>query len=115
MASRIIHCEVLGKDGPALQRFYSSLFDWRLDTNHAGGYGIAGRDENGVDTGVGSTSDGSDGWVTFYVAVPDVDRALARATELGGRVVVPKFSPDGEAQLALLADPEGHVIGVTEV
>ncbi|MGZ3585659.1 MAG: VOC family protein [Candidatus Limnocylindrales bacterium] len=115
MASRIIHVEVVGKDGPALQRFYTSLFGWNLDTSNAGGYGIASRDENGVDTGIGATQDGSAGWVSFYVAVPDVNKALARATELGGRVVTPKFSPDGNAQLALFADPEGHVIGLTEV
>jgi uncharacterized protein len=115
MASKIIHCEVVGKDGPALVRFYSSLFGWNLDTNHPGGYGIASRDENGVDTGVGTAADGSGGWVTFYVAVPNVDQALARAAELGGRVLVPKFSPDGQAQLAMFADPEGHVIGLTEV
>ena len=27
---------------------------------------------------------------------------------------MPKFSPDGSAQLALIADPEGHVVGLTE-
>jgi len=29
-------------------------------------------------------------------------------------VVMPKFSPDGSAQLALVADPEGHVVGLSE-
>jgi predicted enzyme related to lactoylglutathione lyase len=48
------------------------------------------------------------------VTVPDVDAALARASELGGTVVMPKFSPGPGATLALLADPEGHVIGLTE-
>jgi hypothetical protein len=27
---------------------------------------------------------------------------------------MPKFSPDGTAQLALVADAEGHVVGLTE-
>ncbi len=39
---------------------------------------------------------------------------MAKATELGGSVVMPKFSPDGKAQLALIKDFEGHVIGLTE-
>jgi predicted enzyme related to lactoylglutathione lyase len=47
--------------------------------------------------------------------VPDVDAVLARATELGGTVVMPAFSPGGGATLALLADPEGHVIGLTQM
>jgi predicted enzyme related to lactoylglutathione lyase len=29
-------------------------------------------------------------------------------------VVMPKFSPDGNAQLAMVADPEGHILGLTE-
>ena len=30
-------------------------------------------------------------------------------------MIMPKFSPDGNAQLALVADPEGHVLGLTEM
>ncbi len=115
MAAKIIHVEVVGKDGPALQRFYTNLFGWNLDTSNAGGYGIASGKENGVDTGIGATPDGSGGHVTFYVAVPDVDKALEQAVRLGGRVVMPKFSPGGGATLGLFADPEGHVVGLTEV
>lgn len=33
------------------------------------------------------------------------------ATELGGSVIVPKFSRGPNATLALIADPEGHVPG----
>ncbi len=71
-------------------------------------------DETGVVVGVGASADGGPGHVTGYITVPNVDAALARATELGGSTIVPKFSPDGSAQLALVADPEGHIIGLTE-
>ena len=33
MAAKVIHVEVTGKDAPALQRFYSEIFDWKLDTD----------------------------------------------------------------------------------
>jgi hypothetical protein len=52
--------------------------------------------------------------VTFYVRVVDIDATLAKATQAGGSVVAPKFSPSPDAVLALVADPEGHVIGLTE-
>jgi len=52
--------------------------------------------------------------VTGYVRVADIDATLAKAAQLGGSVVMPKFSPDGSAQLALVADPEGHVVGLSE-
>jgi predicted enzyme related to lactoylglutathione lyase len=112
---KVIHFEVVGRDGAALQRFYSDLFEWKLDTNNPGGYGMSSPDQTGVAVGVGATPDGSAGHVTGYVAVADIDATLAKATELGGRVIAPKFSPGPNATLALLADPEGHVIGLTEL
>lgn len=114
MGSKVIHFEVTGKDGPALQRFFSSLFGWKIDTNNPGGYGLTSPDETGIVVGVGQTQDGSAGNVTGYVKVADINATLAKAESLGGRTIMPRFSPDGSAQLALVADPEGHVIGLTE-
>ncbi|MEA2611151.1 MAG: uncharacterized protein QOG32_877 [Chloroflexota bacterium] len=112
--ARIIHFEVVGKDGAALQRYYSDLFGWTFNTDNPGGYGMSDPSETGLVVGVGSTQDGSAGHVTGYVRVADVGAALDKAVALGGKVIMPKFSPDGIAQLGLLADPEGHIIGLTE-
>ena len=111
---RVIHFEVVGKDGKALQDYYSGLFGWKINTDNPGGYGMTDPAETGLVVGVGSTPDGSTGHVTGYVRVADINATVAKATALGGSVVMPKFSPDGSAQLALVADPEGHVIGLTE-
>ena len=112
--ARVIHFEIVGKDGQALQRYYSDLFGWAFDTSNPGGYGITDPAATGPAVGVGSTQDGSGGHVTGYVRVADIDSTLAKVKDLGGSVVMPKFSPDGMAQLALIADPEGHVVGLTE-
>jgi predicted enzyme related to lactoylglutathione lyase len=48
------------------------------------------------------------------VSVDDIDAVLARAVELGGAVVMPKFSPGPNAVVALVADAEGHVVGLSE-
>jgi hypothetical protein len=113
--ARVIHFEIVGKDGPALQRYYADLFGWALDTSHPGGYGMTDPSATGLIVGIGATPDGSAGHVTGYVTVADIDATLAKATDLGGRVIMPKFSPDGNAQLALVADPEGHVLGITQM
>ena len=111
--AKVIHFEIVGKDGAALQRYYSDLFGWSLDTNHPGGYGMTD-ESTGPVVGIGSTPDGSTGHVTGYVTVASIDQTLAKAQTLGGSIVMPKFSPDGNAQLALVADPEGHILGLTE-
>ena len=64
--------------------------------------------------GTGPAPDGGAGWVTFYVSVADLDATLAKAVDLGGSVVAPKFSPAPETWLAMVADPEGHVIGLSQ-
>jgi predicted enzyme related to lactoylglutathione lyase len=111
---QVIHFEIVGRDQVALQRYYGDLFGWRINTDNPGGYGMTDASRTGIVVGVGATPDGSAGHVTGYVRVGDIDATVARATELGGSVVMPRFSPDGSAQLALIADPEGHVLGLTE-
>ena len=32
--ARVIHFEIVGKDGAALQRYYADLFGWKIDDNH---------------------------------------------------------------------------------
>jgi len=71
-------------------------------------------DQSGIVLGTGPAPDGGAGWVTFYVSVPDVDATLAKVQALGGSVVMPKFSPAPDTFLAMFADPEGHVLGISQ-
>lgn len=114
MANQIIHAEVVGKDGPKLQQFYSQVFDWKLNTDLPGGYGMSDSAETGTVFGTGPAPDGSAGWVTFYVGVPDIDATLARVEANGGRTLMPKYSPAPDTHIAMFADPEGHVIGLSQ-
>lgn len=44
-----------------------------------------------------------------YIATPDVDATVARATELGGSVMVPPMDIPTAGRFAVLADPQGSV------
>ncbi|MGH3112311.1 MAG: VOC family protein, partial [Gaiellaceae bacterium] len=58
--------------------------------------------------------EGYTGHVTFYVEVPDVEAALAKAESLGGtRVMGPEKIMDG-VELGQFTDPEGHVVGLVK-
>jgi hypothetical protein len=48
-----------------------------------------------------------------FVAVTDVARTLAEVTRLGGRVLAPKLNLMNRGAVALIADPDGNVMGVT--
>jgi predicted enzyme related to lactoylglutathione lyase len=112
MASHVIHVEVTGKDGAALQRFYSDVFGWSLDTNNPGGYGMLRQDGETVTGGFGASNDGGPGNVTFYVHTDDPKATLARVEQLGGRVLMPLTEVAPETTIALFADPEGHIVGL---
>ncbi len=109
-----VHFEVLGKDRGALKFFYTELFGWQTnDITSARGdsYAFVEAEEGGIGGGIGSAPDGTEGHVTFYVGVDDLEEALSQAEALGGsRLTEPMDIPNG--QIAHFADPEGHVIGL---
>jgi predicted enzyme related to lactoylglutathione lyase len=120
MGQPVVHFEVIGKDGAKLQSYYSELFGWEIDSNNPMNYGMVPRDGNtnpdgiGIGGGVGVGPEGYDGHVTFYVEVPDVEAALAKAESLGGsRVMGPDEVTEG-VEIGMFSDPEGHVVGVTK-
>jgi uncharacterized protein len=120
MGQPVVHFEVIGKDGEKLQGYYTELFGWEIDANNPMKYGMVAREGNvnaegvGIGGGVGSGPPGYDGHVTFYVEVPDVEAALAKAESLGGtRVMGPEKIMD-QVELGQFNDPEGHVIGVVK-
>jgi predicted enzyme related to lactoylglutathione lyase len=110
MGAKIIHVEVVGKDGGKLQKFYSDIFGWSLDTNNPGGYGMERQGD--MTAGIGASNDGGAGHVTFYVHTDDPNEVLAKVEASGGRVLMPLTEVAPETKVALFADPEGHVVGL---
>lgn len=124
MGQPVVHFEIVGKDGEKLRSYYSDLFGWefaRPGPEVQMDYATVSREDNmnaegaGIGGGVGSAPPGMEGWVTFYIEVPDVDAALAKAASLGGtRVSGPDEVPGIGLVLGHFTDPEGHLIGLVQ-
>ena len=120
MGQPVVHFEVIGQDGEKLRRYYSELFGWEIDADNEMGYGMVSREGNvssngaGIGGGIAGGPPGYGGHVTFYVEVPDVAAALAKAESLGGERVMGPETIMGMVTLGQFKDPEGHVIGVVE-
>lgn len=124
MANPVVHFEIVGKDAAALKQFYTELFDWTL--NETGGpveYATVdtGARENGgaIGGGIGGGPEGYGGHVTFYVNVDNVEAALARAEQLGGKRVMGPHRIEASAEtgpgafeIGHFTDPEGGTIGL---
>jgi predicted enzyme related to lactoylglutathione lyase len=120
MGQPVVHFEIIGKDGAKLQQYYSELFGWEINAENPMNYGIVAREGNvnsdgaGIGGGVGTGPDVYDGHVTFYIEVPDVEAALAKAESLGGTRLMGPEQPMEGLEVGLFTDPEGHTIGVVK-
>jgi predicted enzyme related to lactoylglutathione lyase len=120
MGQAVVHFEIIGGDPAGLRSYYGELFGWQVDADNPMKYGMVGRDGNtnpdgiGIGGGIGTGPEGYEGHVTFYVEVPDVEEALAKAESLGGtRVMGPERIMD-QVELGQFTDPEGHLIGLVK-
>lgn len=91
---------------------YRDLFGWTITAKNAMGYRQLTTDEGGVNGGVWPSPPDGHSVVQLFVGVPDVERAVTHAAELGATIIVPPTSlPDGDA-MAVLKDPCGVTFGV---
>ena len=119
MGKAVVHFEVIGRDAGKLQDFYSELFDWNIDADNPMSYGMVQREENldqgiGIGGGVAASQDGGEGYVTFYVAVDDVEDGLKKAESLGGTRVMGPMEVPGGPTIGQFKDPDGHLVGLVK-
>jgi uncharacterized protein len=108
-----IHCEIRSSDADATRQFFGELFGWKFNEVDGGmpGYTFVDTgDDAPVYTAVSPLQADRD-QVLFFIGVDDVAAVLARAEQLGGRVVQPATQAPG-VTFGVFADREGHEIGV---
>jgi len=114
MANASIHVEINAKDSKKEQQFYQELFGWHIDTNNPMDYGMIDTHAGaGIGGGIGQARDGRS-FVTFYVDTDDPQKILDRAERLGGKTIMKPTQVRPDLTLAMLADPEGNVIGLSK-
>jgi len=114
MANKVVHFEVIGKDGKKLQEFYAALFGWKVDASNPMNYGIVDAAQAGIGGGIASSMDGGAGHLTFYVEVADLAAALKQAESLGGKTTMPPMAVPGGPEIAMFTDPQGHLVGLSK-
>lgn len=105
-ARPVVHWEIQARDAEALRAFYAALFNWSIGEGPV----------MTVPAGVGGPSPGPGGHirqgahpgVSLYVQVRDLGASLAKAEELGGRVLSRPVDTPGGQTVAGIADPEGN-------
>ncbi|WP_319533544.1 VOC family protein [uncultured Cohaesibacter sp.] len=109
------------RDFDSSVRFYEQLLNISLDRvimdGDASSYARFPVTEGGVSGAV--TSDerykkgGTGAGVVVYLACKDIDAALAKVEELGGKLLAPKMDlPADMGQVAVVADCDGNPVGL---
>ena len=109
----IKHVEIAGLDGKKLKAFYSDLFDWEINRREIAGfdyYDAVGHEAPTL--GIRHEPEGQPE-IVVYVEVKDLNAAVEKAQKLGASVRIPPMQY-GELSFALINDPEGNPIGLTQ-
>lgn len=117
MSHPVVWFEVMGDEVEKLQAFYSKLFDWKIDAANPMKYGMVEAEKGrGIPGGVGQNENGKKAHpgVTFYVSTKSIERSLADAVKLGGKVLMPRTPLQGGPTIAMFGDPAGNAIGLVE-
>jgi uncharacterized protein len=113
----IIHVELSSADPAESAEFYNKLFGWQMqhipemnywtfstEENHGGGFNPIGNPDGQTEIKVGD--------VIIYVYTEDLDADLARAVELGGKVLRARTDIPGMGWFAHFEDPTGNRVGL---
>ena len=115
MANSIVHWEIMGPDGDALNTFYRDLFDWKGESVPGfDSYYLVDADQTGVGGAVGKGMEQMPSYLTMYVKVENVDDHLAKAEAAGATTIAPRTVVPGIVTFGLFRDPAGNMIGIVE-
>ena len=117
MGNPIVHFEIRSSDPEAGRQFYRSLFGWNFieaPPEHVDGYTyIDSESERATIHGGLSGQQNGQPMVTVYAEVDDLKASLAKATSLGASIVQEPTVVPG-VTIALIADPQGNVVGIAQ-
>lgn len=105
--------ELSTTDVEGCKNFYAEMFGW----TYSGGKDYqeihlnGGKQFGGIMQKAPELENVPSHWMS-YVAVDDIDASIAKAAELGGKVIVPAMEIPGTGRFGVIADPTGAVIAM---
>ena len=102
-------------DADALRDFYAAVVGWKWSPVQMGGYSdycmnlpTTGETVAGICHRQGMNANLPSQWL-LYITVDDLDQSVAKALELGGKVLEPPRGYAGQGRFCVIQDPAGAV------
>jgi predicted enzyme related to lactoylglutathione lyase len=121
MSGRVVHFEIPADDIERARSFYRDAFGWQMTTMPEMDYTLVGTtpaDQSGMPTEPGAINGGMlarQGPIqtpVVTVDVDDIDQALVRIEQLGGKTVLGRQAVGEMGFSAYFSDSEGNLIGL---
>lgn len=111
----IVHWELMGPDGDAMRTFYSTIFDWKLQSPPGfDDYHMTDAGDTGVGGAVGKGMEDMPAYSAIYVQVESIDETLQAVERAGGETVVPRTVIPDTVVFGMFHDPAGNLVAVVE-
>jgi len=113
----LVHFEIPATDPAKISSFYSQLFGWKFNKWEGGSMDywlISHKDATSPDDTMGGLYKRNTPQEQFlnYILVKSVDDSLAKATDLGAKVLMAKQEIPNMGWFAVLADPDGNTFAL---
>jgi predicted enzyme related to lactoylglutathione lyase len=111
LQGKFVWFELVTRDIKKAQTFYGEVFGWKVTAFDMpdGAYEMITAGDNTIG-GYVKPDDKSPAHWTSYLSVADVDAALERVTDAGGKVLAPAFDVPTIGRMAKIADPTGATL-----
>jgi uncharacterized protein len=116
----VVHFEIPADDVERARKFYTGLFDWKIEkfagqTPMEYWMVMTGKAEGqmGLDGGLMKRQDPHQQTIV-YIDVPSVDEYVKKVVSLGGQVCMHKTAIPGMGYFAVCLDPENNGFGLWE-
>ena len=113
MSNHVMGFQITASNPERLTNFYKQAFSWRFDPGpHTN---VFDTDANGGTPGsIIGRGDHIPDYVSVFIQSDDVDVSLAAVEAAGGETLRPPFVLSNGDRLAIVADPEGHVLTLVQ-
>lgn len=104
----VMQFQIISKTPDETAQFYCDLFGWKVDGDNPMGYRrLDTGSQEGIQGGIWPAPPQASNFVQLFVAVDDMGASVAKAEELGAKVLIPAtMLPEGD-EMAVLHDPQG--------
>lgn len=116
MSNRVIYFEIPSADPDSNRRFYEQAFGWQFQQWGFAAYWMAntGSEHQPGINGAVMQELGPEQSVINTIGVDDIDAAIAKIQQAGGRIMKPKKAIPAVGWIAFFTDPDDNLFGILQ-